>query len=195
VPVIAASDVRNPLVGPSGASAVYGPQKGASPADVAELDAALTHYARIVRRDVGVDVADLPGAGAAGGLGAALAAFLDAAFRPGIDVVMDAAEFETRAAGADWVFTGEGRLDSQTLSGKLIAGLLARCRPLGIPVGAFGGKVDADAVRELGGQGLRFAAAMVSGAVTVEEAMRESARVLTETVARTLEDLSTESGS
>ena len=190
VSVIAASDVRNPLIGPNGASAVYGPQKGANAAAVEELDAALTHYADIVRRDLGGDVADLAGAGAAGGLGAALAAFLKADFRSGIDVVMEAAEFERRAAGADLVITGEGRIDSQTLSGKLISGLLERCRALNLPLLAVGGSVDDSAVTALQAQGLRHAAALVGENVTLEQAKSNPSRYLADTVARTLEMLS-----
>ncbi len=184
--VLAASDVKNPLVGPDGASAVYGPQKGAGPAMVAELDDALAHYADIIRRDLGQDVALLPGAGAAGGLGAALAAFLGASFRNGIDVVLDAAGFEARAQGASWVLTGEGRIDRQTLSGKTVSGLLARCRALGVPVVAFGGSVDPAAEAALQAQGLTQAIPMVGGLVTLTEALREPGRVLEETVSQAL---------
>lgn len=186
IEVLAASDVRNPLVGPDGASAVYGPQKGAGTAMVAELDDALAHYADVLRRDLGQDVALLPGAGAAGGLGAALAAFLGASFRPGIDVVLDAAGFEARAKDAAWVLTGEGRIDRQTLSGKAISGLLTRCRVLGVPVAAFGGSVDAAAEAELQEQGLTQAFPMVNGLVTLKEALREPGRVLEETVQQAL---------
>ena len=189
VVVIAASDVRNPLIGPDGASAVYGPQKGADAAAVAELDAALERYAEAMRRDLGKDIACLPGAGAAGGLGAALAGFLNAAFRPGIDVVMDAAEFDRRAAGADFALTGEGRIDGQTLEGKLISGLLRRCRALGIPLIAIGGSVDESAVNALRAQGLRDAAALVSGGVTLTQAKSDPARYLADTVAATLAGL------
>jgi glycerate kinase len=186
--VIAASDVRNPLTGPDGASAVYGPQKGADADAVAELDAALAHFADIVRRDLGADVAALPGAGAAGGLGASLAGFLGAEFRPGIDVVLDAAGFETSASGADWVLTGEGRIDRQTLSGKTISGLLSRCRVLGIPVLAFGGRVDEDASVGLREQGLSGAVPLVSKTVTIQQALLSPARVLADAVTRTLSE-------
>ncbi|BDI29299.1 glycerate kinase [Capsulimonas corticalis] len=181
-----ASDVRNPLIGPDGASAVYGPQKGATPDMVAELDRALTQYAQVIQRDLGCDVADLPGAGAAGGLGAALAAFFGATSRSGIDVVMDTVNFEAKARGADWVLTGEGYLDRQTLSGKLIAGLLARCRKAGVPVIAFGGGVEESAAAALIAQGLTDAVSLVGGGVTREEALRDPARVLQETTARTM---------
>ena len=186
VTITAASDVRNPLIGPDGASAVYGPQKGADPAMVVELDAALAHYAEIVRRDIGQDVASLPGAGAAGGLGAALAAFLNATFRPGIDVVLDAAGFDAQVQDADWVLTGEGKIDAQTLSGKAISGVLARCRTWDVPLVAFGGAVEDGAREALREQGLWDAIPMVSGDVTLEEAMRAPARVLEDVVARTM---------
>ena len=186
VAVVAASDVKNPLVGPDGASAVYGPQKGADAPCVAELDDALAHYAAVLRRDVGRDVAALPGAGAAGGLGAALLAFLGASLLPGIDVVLDAAGFEAQAKDAAWVLTGEGRIDGQTLSGKVISGLLTRCLALGVPVLAFGGSVDPSAAELLREQGLAQAVPLVAGSVTTEEALRQPGRVLEEAVARTI---------
>jgi glycerate 2-kinase len=119
-----ATDVDNPLVGPQGATAVYGPQKGASPEDVALLDRALGHFAAVVYRDLGVDVRSLPGAGAAGGLGAGLIAFLGARLRPGVDVVMESLRLPKRLEGADLVVTGEGRFDQQSLRGKVPAGVL-----------------------------------------------------------------------
>lgn len=184
--VIAATDVQNPLIGPNGASAVFGPQKGADAAVVAELDAALTHYAAVLRRDFGLDVAHLPGAGAAGGLGAALAAFLGATFHSGIDVVLDTINFEAQAQDAALVLTGEGRIDRQTLMGKAIAGLLARCRRLSVPLIAFGGLVEDGAADSLRAQGLADAIAMVSNGITVQEALRTPARVLEDTVAQHL---------
>jgi glycerate 2-kinase len=131
---LVASDVDNPLVGPLGAAAVYGPQKGASAEDVEVLDRALTHYAKVLRRDLGVDVAERPGAGAAGGLGAGLMAFLDAELRPGIDVVMEAARFGERLIGAELVVTGEGKLDLQSLHGKTVAGVHRAAEDAGIRV-------------------------------------------------------------
>src|SRR5207302_10598028 len=119
-----ASDVDNPLTGPNGASAVYGPQKGASPEDVARLDLGLAHFAAVVHRDLGVDVRSIPGAGAAGGLGAGLVAFLGAHLRPGGDVVMDAVRLRARLERADVAVTGEGAFDQQSLHGKVPAGVL-----------------------------------------------------------------------
>ena len=183
---IAASDVRNPLVGPDGASAIFGPQKGADALAVAELDCALTHYAEIVKRDLGRDIAQLPGAGAAGGLGAALAAFLNATFRSGIDIVLDAGDFDAQIRDADWVLTGEGRIDGQTLSGKTIAGVLARCQKFHVRAIAIGGTVEAGAADTLRVQGLWDVVSLVSDTVTPDEAMHEPARVLEEAVSRTV---------
>jgi glycerate kinase len=133
VEFVVACDVVNPLVGPDGAAAVYGPQKGASPEDVSLLDRALTRYAEVLRRDLGVDVAAVPGAGAAGGLGAGLIAFLGGVLRRGIDVVMDATRFEDRLRGAGLVITGEGKLDEQSSRGKTAAGVVRAARRLGVP--------------------------------------------------------------
>ncbi len=137
-----ACDVTNPLTGPSGASAVYGPQKGATPEIVAELDIALKHFAEIIRRDLGVDVDQLPGAGAAGGLGAGLVAFTGARLRPGAEMVMEALRLDGRLAGAGLVITGEGRIDSQTARfGKGPAAVARHARQAGIPVVAIGGSI------------------------------------------------------
>jgi len=137
-----ACDVTNPLTGPSGASAVYGPQKGATPEMVTELDAALHHFAEIIRRDLGIDVERLPGAGAAGGLGAGLVAFTGARLQPGAELVMAALHLDQRLAGASLVITGEGRIDAQTARfGKGPAGVARHAKNAGIPVVAIGGSV------------------------------------------------------
>jgi len=133
VSVEVAVDVDNPLVGPSGASAVYGPQKGAAPDDVAELDAALTRFAEVVRRDTGADVAALPGGGAAGGVGAGLVALLGAELRSGAAVVMEAAGVADRMRGAHAVVTGEGRFDAQSLRGKVAGCVVDTARGAGVP--------------------------------------------------------------
>jgi glycerate kinase len=130
---VVASDVDNPLVGPNGASAIYGPQKGASPEDVALLDGALRHFAAVVHRDLGIDLRQVPGAGAAGGLGGGLIAFLGAKLRPGVDVVIEAVHLEDRLEGADLVVTGEGRFDSQSLHGKAPAGVLRAAEEMRVP--------------------------------------------------------------
>jgi glycerate kinase len=142
VRVTGATDVDNPLTGPSGASAVFGPQKGATPEDVLLLDRALGHLAAVVERDLGVSRNDEPGAGAAGGLGFGLLAFCAARLRPGIEVVMEAAGFEERLSKADLVITGEGSLDAQSLRGKVPAGIL-RAAELGrVPVAIVCGRAE-----------------------------------------------------
>lgn len=136
-----ACDVDNPLLGPTGAANVFGPQKGATPAQVAELDYALDVFYRILEATLQVSVRDTPGAGAAGGMGAALLAFLHATLRPGVAIVIEAVGLAQRMAGVDLVITGEGRLDAQTLHGKAPHGVAQLARQLGIPVIAVGGSL------------------------------------------------------
>ncbi len=138
--VVVASDVDNPLLGPRGAAAVYGPQKGASPADVAELDAALARWAEAVHQATGMDAAGMPGAGAAGGVGFAALAVLGATLQPGIDLILDLVGFPAALPGTRLVITGEGSLDAQTLHGKAPAGVAAAARSTGIPVVAVAGR-------------------------------------------------------
>jgi len=121
--IFVACDVTNPLTGPNGASAVYGPQKGATPEMVKVLDENLRHYAQIIRRDLGVDVEHVPGAGAAGGLGAGLMAFCNAKLQRGVDLVIQAVKLDERIKNADLVITGEGKLDFQTGFGKVPYGV------------------------------------------------------------------------
>jgi len=137
------TDVLNPLCGPTGASAVYGPQKGASPEDVAVLDEALAHFAEVVKRDLGVDAEHLPGTGAAGGLSYGLLVGCGARISRGFDHLAKLLALDTKLRGVDWVLTGEGRLDTQTLSGKGPLELARRARQSGTTrVVAFAGKVD-----------------------------------------------------
>ncbi|MFE7544417.1 glycerate kinase [Streptomyces platensis] len=143
--IVLASDVDNPLTGPKGAPAVYGPQKGASEEDVATLDAALAHYAEVLARGVGPEAAEhalAPGAGAAGGIGYGALVGLDAAFRPGIDVMLDVLGFAPALAQATFVITGEGSLDAQTLHGKAPAGVAAAARAAGLDVVAVCGRLQ-----------------------------------------------------
>jgi glycerate kinase len=140
-----ACDVDNPLTGPRGASAVFGPQKGATPAMVAQLGDALARYAAVLAAESGRNISDTPGAGAAGGTAAGLLwLFPQAVLRPGIDLVLDAVHFDDRLAGADLVLTGEGRLDAQTLGGKAIAGIARRARAAHVPVAAIVGGLAPD---------------------------------------------------
>jgi glycerate kinase len=171
-----ACDVTNPLTGPSGASAVYGPQKGATPEMVGELDAALQHFAEVIRRDIGVDVEHLPGAGAAGGLGAGLVAFTGARLRPGAEMVMEALRLDERLTGAQLVITGEGRLDSQTARfGKGPAAVAKHARRAAIPVVALGGSIADEAELRLLFDGLE---ATVVEPCTLEEAIAQARPLL-----------------
>ncbi|MGZ8602080.1 MAG: glycerate kinase family protein [Actinomycetota bacterium] len=140
VHVTGACDVDNPLTGPSGASAVYGPQKGASADDVAVLDRALGHLAAVVERDLAIGLRDESGAGAAGGLGFGLMAFCGARLHPGVEVVMDAVGLVERITAADLVITGEGSLDEQSLHGKTPAGVLTACRLAEVPAAIVCGR-------------------------------------------------------
>lgn len=140
-----ACDVANPLCGPSGASAIYGPQKGATPPVVVELDAALAHFAAVVARDLGREIAEVPGTGAAGGLGAGLLAFSPATLRSGFEIVVEHTRLHERVAGADVVLTGEGRLDTQTRFGKTPFGVATVAREHGKPVIAIAGSLGAHA--------------------------------------------------
>lgn len=139
VEIVAACDVNNPLCGPQGASQVYGPQKGASPELVLKLDRALAHFADIVERDIGVSVAEVPGAGAAGGLGAGLLAFAGARLTPGFELFSEICGLREAMKGADLVITGEGRVDAQSLHGKTLAGIAAMAKEFEIPAIAFTG--------------------------------------------------------
>jgi glycerate kinase len=138
---VAASDVDNPLTGPHGASVVYAAQKGASPEDIVPLDRALAHLSAIVERDLGVDLRDEPGAGAAGGMGFGLMAFLGARIRAGVEVVSEALGLPTRMVAAALAITGEGSLDEQSLRGKAPAGVLRLARELSVPAVVVCGEV------------------------------------------------------
>ncbi len=135
-------DIDNPLCGPKGASYVFAPQKGAKTAMLPILDNAVAHCAEIVKRDLGADVANLPGAGAAGGCGAGMVAFFGSVLRRGIDVVLDTKNFEKELENTDVVFTGEGKFDSQSIEGKAISGIAARTNPKNIPLIVLCGAAD-----------------------------------------------------
>jgi len=140
---LVACDVDNPLTGPRGASVVYGPQKGATSEGVLLLDRALGHLAAVIYRDLGLDVRDVAGGGAAGGLGAGMVAFLGAHLRPGVDLVMDTVGLGHRLARADLVVTGEGALDQQSLDGKVPVGVIGAARASGVPVIVLCGRAEA----------------------------------------------------
>ena len=132
-------DIDNPLCGPAGAAAVFGPQKGADAAMVARMDAGLRHLAEMLEKDVGMEVLTLAGGGSAGGFGAGAAAFFGGQLRMGIDVVLDLTDFDRKCRGASLVITGEGHLDSQSLRGKTVVGVARRARALGVPAAALVG--------------------------------------------------------
>src|SRR6476661_7623572 len=157
--IVVACDVDNPLTGPNGAAAIYGPQKGATPDDIARLDGALDRWADAVAVATGTDFRDNPGAGAAGGVGFAAIALLGAQLRPGIDLIFELVDFHRQLAGAALVVTGEGSLDEQTLHGKAPAGVAAAARAAGIPVVTVSGRVALSA-DQIAGAGIRRAYAL-----------------------------------
>ena len=183
-----ASDVTNPLLGANGASAVFGPQKGADDATVAELDLALSTWAHVITSTTGRDVAMVPGSGAAGGLGAAFLAFFNAQMHRGVDVVMSATHFADKIAGADYVFTGEGSVDAQTASGKTLLGVAEVSARHGVPVIAFAGRIGdgADVLYPLGFTALvpivqgasDLAKALAEGPMNLERAVATTCRLL-----------------
>jgi len=150
--VLIASDVSNPLCGSQGASRIYGPQKGATPEVIEELDESLAYFAGIIKRDLNKDVKDIPGAGAAGGLGAGLIAFLDAELRPGIEIIIEIVKLEQAIQDADLVITGEGKIDSQTIYGKAPIGVAKIAKKYNVPVIAVAAIIgdDADIVHQYG---------------------------------------------
>ncbi len=167
---IVACDVNNPLYGPQGAACVYAPQKGADEATVKLLDAGLRNYAEVVERYNGAKVADMPGAGAAGGLGAGFVALLGARLERGIDMVLDAMNFAEIISGSDLVITGEGRIDRQTVMGKAPSGVLQAASAQSIPTIAIGGAVAW--CEELAQSDFVAMLPIVSGPITLAEAMR-----------------------
>jgi len=175
--IIVACDVDNPLVGPRGASAVFGPQKGATPEMVEQLDMFLDRYADIIKRDLAVDVKYAPGAGAAGGLGAGLMAFFKAQLKSGIDIVISASGLENSLKDADLVITGEGKIDRQTIYGKTPIGVAKSAKKYGLPVIAFAGNINTDSnvVYENGIDGLM---SIISHPMTLETAMERSKELL-----------------
>jgi glycerate kinase len=181
VEIVAASDVDNPLTGAHGAAAVYGPQKGAGPEDVALLDRALGHCAAVVHRDLGLDLRDVPGAGAAGGLGGGLVAFLGAKLRPGFELVAEVLGLGLRLEAADVAVTGEGRYDRQSGRGKAAFGVLRLARLAGTRSVLVAGQIEegveppADVVMSLADR-VGLDACLADPRRALEEAAEEAAR-------------------
>ena len=169
-----ACDVSNPLVGPQGASHIFGPQKGASADMVETLDASLRHYADVIARDLGRQVADVPGAGAGGGIGAARLVFLGGRLRPGSEIVTAAVGLDAAVADADLVITGEGRIDSQTIHGKTPVGVARVAQRHGKPVIAIAGCL-APGAAVMHGHGIAAVFGAVSRPCTVEQALADAA--------------------
>jgi len=174
VEVLVAADVDNPLCGPRGASHVFGPQKGANPEQVEELDCALGHYADVMAAALGEDVRELPGVGAAGGLGFAAKAVLGAAFRPGIELVAELSGLAEAVQGADLVITGEGRLDGQSLHGKTPVGVARIAKAAGVPVIALAGSLG-EGYQRLYDAGIDAAFSLTPGPLSLEQACRDAA--------------------
>ena len=193
VTIAVAADVDHPLVGPRGASVVFGPQKGATPGDVRALDAALTRFADISAATLGFDRRDLAGAGAAGGLGFAFAAFANARIAPGVALVAEMRDLHGAMRGAAICFTGEGSIDAQTLGGKTVLGVASIARDAGARVVAFGGRVTADAEASLAERGI-VAVPIADGPLAVERAFSD-APMLLERAARRIARLLLESES
>ena len=170
-----ACDVTNPLCGPSGASYIFAPQKGADPATVQKLDAVLAHLADMTAVTLGTDLRDQPGAGAAGGLGFAFASYLNGTLRPGVDIVLDAVLPESELRAADIVATGEGRFDGQTAMGKAPVGIARRAKACGCKVIVLAGSVEHSGVRATQQNPPLIDAVfpILLGAMTLEEAMHE----------------------
>jgi len=168
--ITVACDVDNPLCGARGASAVFGPQKGATPAMVAQLDAALAHFAACARKATGRDVAELPGAGAAGGLGAGMMFFTPAKLRPGVEIVLDAVGFADIVKGAAFVVTGEGRTDFQTAFGKAPVGVAKVAKQFKVPVFCLSGGLGEGADDVLA-QGIDAVLSICDKPLTLEECM------------------------
>jgi glycerate 2-kinase len=186
-------DVTNPLCGPHGAAAVFGPQKGATPDMVEQLDAGLANLAARIKADLGKDVRDLAGGGAAGGLGAGAAAFFDARLAPGIETVIAASGLRDALNGADWCITGEGSFDRQSLAGKVVSGIAGASQAAGVPTVVFAGRVQVD--REACARhGIAGAWALQADGMSQAESMRRTAESLQKTAAQWLRTLNESGG-
>jgi glycerate kinase len=177
IEVAVACDVTNPLCGPTGASAVYGPQKGATPEMVAILDANLAHFATIAERDLGVAISDVPGSGAAGGLGGGLVAFVSGRLEKGVDLVIEAVDLADRLAAADLCLTGEGALDAQSAFGKTAVGVARLAYAMGCPTLALAGTIGLGAEAALE-QGIDAYFSICPGPISLDESMTRAGELL-----------------
>lgn len=180
VKITVACDVQNPLLGASGAAQVYGPQKGATPEMLEILEQNMTHFARILSQEFGVDYSNIPGAGAAGGLGAGLMAFCHAGILPGFNLISQQTRLEEHIREASLIFTAEGRIDTQTTFGKTISGVAQLGKKHQVPVIALAGMVEGD-LEDLYKQGLTSAFAIANRPMGIEESKANAAQLLVET--------------
>ena len=180
-----ACDVSNPLTGPEGASAVYGPQKGATPELVPQLDAALKNFAEVVERDFGTSIDSVSGAGAAGGLGGGMMAFLGGSLRAGVDIVLDQVGLDEKLEGADLVITGEGQLDFQTVYNKAPIGVAWRAKERGIPVIAISGSLG-KGFEDVHAEGIDAVSSIVCAPMTLDEASTRGGELIADAVAEAI---------
>ena len=180
-----ACDVSNPLTGPEGASAVYGPQKGATPELVEQLDGALGNFAEVVERDIGRSIDNVPGSGAAGGLGGGMMAFLDGSLRAGVDIVLDQVGLNEQLEEADLVITGEGQLDFQTVYHKAPIGVAWRAKERGIPVIAISGSLG-QGFEDVHPEGIDAVASIVCAPMSLDEASTRSGELIADAAAEAM---------
>ena len=177
-----ACDVSNPLTGPEGAAAVYGPQKGAIPEMIERLDAALRNFAEVVERDIGASIGNVPGSGAAGGLGGGMLAFLGGSLRAGVDIVLEHVGLDEKLEGADLVLTGEGRIDFQTVYNKAPIGVARRAKRRGIPVLAVCGSLG-EGFESVHAEGIDAVVPILSAPMTLDEASARAGELIADAVA------------
>ena len=182
---LVACDVNNPLTGPTGASAIYGPQKGATPEMIERLDAALLHFSEVVKRDIGVEINDIPGSGAAGGLGGGMIAFTNGELRAGVDIVLDTVRLDDYLTGCNLVITGEGSMDHSTIYNKAPVGVAERAKRLGIPVVGISGSLGAG-FQDVHEHGIDALAAITPGPMTLDEASERAAELISNATEQSL---------
>lgn len=190
VPITVICDVDNPLCGERGASAVYGPQKGATPDMVSHLDRCLLHYAGVIKEQLNIDICDIPGAGAAGGLGGGLMAFAKASLKSGTEAVLETIKFDQMISGYDLVITGEGRIDAQSAYGKVPMGVGIRAQKHGKPAIAIVGSIG-DGAEIMHEYGLNAIVPIVTGIMTLEEAMADAYKLVVQATERVFRLLKT----
>ena len=180
-----ACDVNNPLTGPEGASAVYGPQKGATEENVRQLDSALGVFAEVAKRDLGKDISNLEGAGAAGGLGAGMIAFVEGHLRAGVDIVLDTVNLAEKLESADLVITGEGSIDFQTVYNKAPIGVARMAKARGIPTIGISGMLGKN-YRIVHNHGIDAALSIANGPISLEESLQNAPSLISEAVEESL---------